>query len=184
MSHFILVSDPRLPAIKPWWVIRVAKGDFATVTSIHEWFATALFIRDGNNPHIQADRANPESNGHLLAAIKHPVLLGAAFLGTAMKMATYGDFYINPNGGMRPCDDLIELRHVEGSNWPSQPHPTRRITISTWGNHFYLTADYIAPITFLDKFNTEEEAMAFAILFATADHITLKREARQFRDGD
>lgn len=178
--RFILVSDPKFPIHKSWWVIRVSKGDYQTVTNIHKWIATDLFIKDGRDPHMQAarDRDDP------IAWIRHPVMLGAGFLSTAMKLTERGDFYINMRGGMRPVGDLTELKRVDGTNWPDQLDPTRRITISTWGNHFYLTSDCGNPITFLDKFNTEEEAMSFALLFAPADRITLKCKTAQFKEGD
>lgn len=177
---FILVSDPKFPDSKPWWVIRVAKGDFKTVMDCHKWLAINLFIKDGNNPHMLAAREKEDP----IAMLKHPVLLGAHFVSTAMKLVVENDFYVNQRGGMRPVGDLTEGRAVEGNNWPGKVDPERSITIHTWENHYYLTADYSHSITFLDKFNTEREAMDFALLFAPPDRIKVKREAKSFKEGD
>lgn len=178
--RFILVSDPKLPTFAPWWMIRIAKGDFKTVMQCHKWLATDLFIKDGKDPHMQRAREQDDP----IAILKHPVALGAAFIDTAMKMVVRDDFYVNQRGGMRPCDDLTEHRKVESKNWPGQLDPERRITIHTWGNHFYLTADYGHSITFLDKFNTEQAAMDFAVLFALPERIEVRREPKSFREGD
>lgn len=182
--RFILVSDPKFPTAPAWWVSRVSKGDFKTVMEFHKWIVTDLAIRDGNNPHIQADRASKDAGRNLMALLKHPVFLGAGFASTAMRLAAESDFYINQRGGMRPCGDLTEGRVIESNNWPGKVDPKRRITIHTWGNHFYLTADHDHSITFLDKFNTEQAAVDFAKLFALPERITVKREARRFKEGD
>ncbi len=176
---FTLVSDPKSNAA-PWWVVSVAKGDFRTVMDLHKWVSINLFIKDGNDPHMLRAREQDDP----IAILKHPVLLGAGFVSTAMKLVVQSDFYVNANGGMRPRGDLVEGSTVEGNNWPGKLDPNRRITIHTWGNHFYLTADYSHSITFLDKFNTEQEAVDFAKLFALPDHIKVQREAKQFKEGD
>ena len=178
--NIVLVADPAFPSVEPWWVVRVPKGDIPLIAVLHEWISKNLFIKDGQNPHMLRAREQDDP----ISIIRHPVFLGAGFLSTAVKMAYRGDFYVNVNGGMRLCGDLAELRHVEGKHWPGMVDPERRLTIHTWGNHYYITSEYGRPMTFLDKFNTEQEAMDHAKLFALPERISMRREPTQFKQGD
>lgn len=178
--RFILVSDPKQPDIKPWWVLLMPKGDYVTLMQMHKWHANALFIKDGQNPHVLRDR----ERGDMLAELHEPITLGARWLITATKLTGQGDTYIGVNGGMCPRDGKwVELQEVEANSWPAREHNHLRakVTLSTWGNHWYATSP---DMTFLTKYDTEQQAMDAALQFATPDNITVKRETHSFVAGD
>lgn len=176
---FVQVTDLAFPSMGSWWMALIRKGDHQMLTTLHRGFSRQFWILDGRDPHNQAGR----DKGETIATLRHPLILAGHWLMTATKLFTHGDVLVSSQGGMRPREGsgLKELGTTEGTDWPPSLSLTRRISLTTWGNHWYPVCREIA---FTQKFNTEQEAMDFAKLFALPTHITSKREARDFRAGD
>lgn len=183
MTTFLQVSDPVFPAIAPWWTALLPHNDHDTLLRLHKLFSRQFWINDGHDPHNQAERDRAAEEGVVsLANLRHPAILSAKWMTTALSLFVRGDVLVSSRGGMRPRDgSLKEIGTIESNDWPASFSPTRQIAITTWGKHYYLVCGDIA---FAEKHNTEENAMRVAKLFASADHITVKREARDYREGD
>ncbi len=180
---FLLVQDPAFPTMPPWWMVLLPRGDHAMLLRLHKTYARQFWILDGRDPHAQTARSRAEEKGELsLAHLRHPTVLSGHWLTTALGLFTRTDLLVSKSGGMRPRDGtLTELARQETGDWPKAISPDTRITITTWGTHFYLVSRQIA---FEGKHDTEEAAMAVARCHALPEHIEVKREAHSFRAGD
>lgn len=183
MTTFVQVSDPALPDVSPWWMALLPRNDHDTLLAMHRTFTKHMWILDGRDPHMQAERARAQKADEFsVAYLRHPVVLSGHWLTTALSLFTRSDVLVSSKGGMRPRDKSVtELGTLRSRDWPAVFNSNRHIQITTWGNHFYLVCRNIA---FSEKWNTEAEAMAQAKLFAPAANITVRREARSFREGD
>ena len=183
MATFIQVCDPACPAVPPWWTVLIPHNDHEALFLAHRWFSRKFWIDDGRDPHNQAERDRAARENTLsIADLRHPVRLSGQWMETAMSLFVRGDVLVSSRGGMRPRDEATkELAVVEAKDWPAAFSTKRHIALTTWGNHWYLVC---ADIAFAEKYDSEQAAMDVAKRFAPVANITVKREARDYRQGD
>lgn len=183
MPTFIQVCDPARPAIPPWWTVLLPRNDHDTLLTLHRFFSRQFWILDNRDPHNQAERDKAKRNETFsIADLRHPVRLSGQWMTTAISLFARSDVLVSSRGGMSPRDNSFkELAIVESKEWPPAFSAKRKITLTTWGNHWYLVC---ADIAFAEKHDSEQAAMDVAKRFAPVENITIKRETRSFKEGD
>lgn len=138
------------PKVEPCWYWRITTAD--ELMRAHEWLTNTSFLKWIKNPHFFDEKGEPKDT---MSAAMHPVLLGAGWLSTALKIFTRcGKVFMGVKGGM--CDPATAeiLKEVQCDQWPEDG----TVVISQWvgGQHFHamsITKDF-------GKFDTLEQARA------------------------
>jgi len=170
------------------WYLVIRKEDVGLTMEMHKSAATTMFLKFFRDPHLFDQKGAPRNeNGTLF----NPIKLAAGWIESALKgLARHGVIYMNHCHGMLFSEsvDVLETRHSETRVFPKGDDHKEgvKITVSRWaaGEHYYLSASN-NRIFSKPKYDTYEEAMAEARLYAFAGNISFKPADHLYtREGD
>lgn len=168
-----------------WYLVL---DDYESLMEMHRSACGSLFMKFHRDPHLFDQKTwRPVSDQ---AQFYNPVKLGAGWLNSAqMGMLRHGVIYMNRQHGMLYGDnvEIIENRESEKLVFPdNDDHKDGvRIVVSKWGNgqHYYLNANQTIAFS-QPKFDTAEEALAEARVYAFEANIKIDETRHYSRDGD